>query len=110
MCIRDSINHDGGGPIESCIRVVTQKNMMVDLDTGVLTTVIENVDKLIVAILTALTYLAPNFSQLNFSNYLTYGFAIDNQRILIAVLITLAFCVGLTILGYFALKTREIAK
>lgn len=104
------IGHDGGGPIESCIRVVTQKNMMVDLDTGVVTTVIENVDKLILAILHALTYLAPNFSQLNFSNYLTYGFAIDNQRILIAVLITLAFCVGLTILGYFALKTREIAK
>ena len=104
------VNHDGGGPIESCIRVVTQKNMMVDLDTGVVTTVIENVDRLILAILNALTYLAPNFSQLNFSNYLTYGFAVDNQRIFIAVLITLAFCVGLTILGYFALKTREIAK
>jgi len=105
-----SAGHEGGGPIESCIRVVTQKNMMIDLDTGYLTTIIENVDKLIVAILNALTYLAPNFTTLNFSNYLTYGFAIDNQRILIAVLITLSFCVGLTILGYFALKTREIAK
>ena len=104
------IRHEGGGPIESCIRVVTQKNMMIDLDTGVLTTVIENVDKLVVAVLNALTYLAPNFTTLNFSNYLTYGFAIDNQRIVIAVLITLAFVVGLTILGYFALKTREIAK
>ena len=103
-------DHDGGGPIESFIRVVTQKNMVVDLDTGVATTVIENVDKLILAILHALTYLAPNFAQLNFSDYLTYGFAVDNQRILIAVLITLAFCAGLTILGYFALKTREIAK
>ena len=104
------IDHDGGGPIESCIRVVTQKNMMIDLDTGWLTTIIENVDRLVLAILNALTYLAPNFTTLNFSNYLTYGYAIDNQRILIALIVTFAFCVGLTILGYFALKTREIAK
>lgn len=100
----------GGGPIESFIRVVTQQNMMVDLDTGIATTFVEQADKLIVQVLNAITYLAPNFSQLNFADFLTNGYAIDSQRIMVAVTITLAFCVGLTVLGYFALKTREIAK
>lgn len=102
--------HEGGGPIESLIRVVTQKNMVLDLDTGITTTIVEQLDKLIVASLSAMTYLAPDFAQLNFSEFLTYGYAIDSHRILVALTITLAFCAGLTILGYFALKTREIAK
>jgi len=100
----------GGGPIESFIRIVTQKNMQVDLETGVATTLIKESDKFVSQRLSDLTYLAPNFKQLDFSEFLTYGYSIDNQRILVALAITLAFCVGLTLLGYFSLKTREIAK
>ena len=58
----------------------------------------------------ALTYLAPDFSKLDFSEFLTYGYAIDNHRMLVALTLTFAFCVGLSVLGYFCLKTREIAK
>jgi hypothetical protein len=101
---------EGGGPIESLIRVVTQNNMISELETGVLTTLIENVDIFLVRLMVGFTYLAPNFSVLNFSDYLTYGYAIDTQRLLIALAITFIFCFGLTIVGYFALKTREIAK
>ena len=104
------IERDGGGPIESFIRIVTQKNMQVDLETGVATTLIKESDKFISQRLSDLTYLAPNFKQLDFSEFLTYGYSIDNQRILVALAITFAFCVGLTLLGYFSLKTREIAK
>ena len=104
------IERDGGGPIESLIRIVTQKNMQVNLETGVATTLIKESDKFISQRLSDLTYLAPNFKQLDFSEFLTYGYSIDNQRILVALAITFAFCVGLTLLGYFSLKTREIAK
>jgi type III secretory pathway component EscR len=104
------VDHEGGGPIESFIRVVTQQNMVLELDTGIAKTFIEQADKGIVQVLNSITYLAPNFAQLNFAEPLTMGYAIDLQRVLIALTITLAFCVGLTILGYFALKTREIAK
>ena len=103
-------DRDGGGPIESAIRVVTQKNMQVDLETGVMTTLIKEVDGFMSQRLSDLTYLAPNFKQLDFSDFLTYGYSIDNQRIIVALAITLAFCIGLTLLGYFSLKTREIAK
>ena len=101
---------EGGGPIESFIRIVTQKNMQVDLETGVATTLIKQSDSFVSHRLSDLTYLAPNFKQLDFSQFLTYGYSIDNQRILVALAITLAFCIGLTLLGYFSLKTREIAK
>ena len=101
---------DGGGPIESFIRVITQQNMQVSLETGVLTTLMEQVDNLLVWLLAGLTYLAPDFSQLDFSDFLTFGYSIDPQRLIVALVITAAFVVGLTILGYFALKTREIAK
>ena len=103
-------NRDGGGPIESMIRVITQKNMQVDLETGVLDTVIKRGDQFITHRLSDLTYLAPNFSNMDFSEFLTHGYAIDTQRMIVAVAITLAFLVGLTLLGYFSLKTREIAK
>ena len=103
-------DRDGGGPIESLIRIVTQKNMQVDLETGVATTLIKESDKFMTQRLSDLTYLAPNFKQLDFSEFLTYGYSIDNQRILVALAITFAFCAGLTLLGYFSLKTREIAK
>ncbi len=101
---------DAGGPIESFIRVVTQSNMMVELETGWATTLIKNTDAFINQRLSDLTYLAPDFKQLDFANFLTFGYSIDTQRIVVAVAVTLAFCIGLTLLGYFSLKTREIAK
>ena len=110
--IRNMMDPDvvGGGPVESFIRVITQKNMVIELETGVMTTLVEQTDKLLTKMLGAVTYLAPNFSQLNFSDYLTFGYSIDDQRVIVAMAITLGFCLGMSILGYFALRTREIAK
>lgn len=104
------INELGGGPIMSFVRVVTQQNMMMEIDTGVFSTVIEKLDYLLVSMLLMLTYLAPDFSQLNFSDYLVYGYAVDNNQLLMGIAVTIAFLMGLTLLGYFCLKTREIAK
>ena len=100
----------GGGPVESFFRLITQNNMETPLETGLATTLIEQVDKLMVYLLDKLTYLAPDFGRLNFSDFLTFGYSIDSDRIFVAISIALGFCVGLTILGYFCLKTREIAK
>lgn len=104
------INEEGGGPIESIVRIVTQTNMMTDLETGVFNTVIQKTDYGLVKLLQMLTYLAPDFRQLNFSDYLVYGYSVDNQEMLIGVAITIAFLLGLILLGYFCLKTTEIAK
>lgn len=105
-----SADNEGGGPIESFVRVVTQQNMVEEMDTSWTSTLIEQTDKGLIALLNGLTYLAPDFTRLNFSDMLTQGFAIKDYNVTIALTLTAVFCIGLTILGYFALKTREIAK
>jgi len=104
------LNEYGGGPLSSFVRILTQQNVMQDLETGVFNTLIEKADYLAISSLKLLTYLAPDFRQLNFSNYLVFGFAVDDQQMLIAVAVTIAFLLGLVLCGYFCLKTREIAK
>ena len=100
----------GGGPIESFWRLITQKNMEVDLEPGLQRTLMEQADTLLVNWLNSLTYIAPDFRRMNFSSFLTYGYSVDSSRLGVALLISIGFCLGLTILGYFCLKTREIAK
>ena len=100
----------GGGPFESFIRVVTQQNMVTDLDTGWFDTIVKNADFGLSYLLYGLAFLAPDFSKFNFSNELASGYSVSNSRILIAMSLTFVFCVGFTLLGYFSLKTREIAK
>ena len=100
----------GGGPFESLIRVVTQQNMVSNLDTNVFITVVKNADYGISHLLYGLSFLAPDFDKFNFSNELASGYSVSNSRLLIALSLTLVFCFGFTLLGYFSLKTREIAK
>ena len=56
----------GGGPIESLIRVVTQQNMTINLDTGWVITIVKNTDFGLSYLLYGLTFLAPDFSNFNF--------------------------------------------
>ncbi len=101
---------EGGGPVESFYRLVTQKNMQVVLEAGMATSLMKQFDLVLLSLLNALTYLAPDFSKLNFAEFLTKGYAVDIHRLAVAIAVSLAFCVGLSIVGYFSLKTREIAK
>jgi hypothetical protein len=105
-----NVEASGGGPVESFWRLVTQKNMETPLEPGIPRTLLEQADYLLVNMLNSLTYLAPDFRDLNFSSFLTYGYSVDSSRLGVAVMISLSFCFGLSVLGYFCLKTREIAK
>ncbi len=100
---------EGGGPIESFVRVITQRNMQTPLPDGFLTSAMEWVDDGLLAILNALTYIVPDFSKLDFSQYVKFGYWIDGDRLWVATFLALSFCAGLVVFGYFNLKTREIA-
>lgn len=100
----------GGGPLESFYRIVTQKNMEIELEQGLARMVLEQADFFLLSVLGSLSNIAPNFSQLHFSEFLLYGYSIDIHRLAAALSVALAFTIGLTVFGYFCFKTREIAK
>ncbi len=100
---------EGGGPIESLIRLVTQKNMQQPLQESIGLTIIQRVDQFFMNIVSSISGVVPNFGKMDFSAFLTYGYFVDNSRLLVALCMAATFCIGLTILGYFCLKTRELA-
>ncbi len=100
---------EGGGPIESLVRLITQKNMGQPLPDTLGTQIMERIDMVFIGMVRSVTDIVPNFSRLDFSDFLTYGYFVSNDRLLVAACITGAFCVGLVFLGYFSLKTRELA-
>ena len=57
-----------------------------------------------------LTFLVPDFTKLDFSEPLVAGFNISMAPFLIATTIAAVFIFMTVVIGYFILKTREIAK
>lgn len=99
----------GGGPIESLIRLVTQKNVMIDLDlpkAAELT--IKSIDAVMLAAMMAITRMMPDFRYFNTADYLAYGYNISGDLIAQQFTITLGYVLVFTIAGYFFLKTREV--
>lgn len=100
---------EGGGPIESLVRLITQQNMTTKMEDSVQVDIMKGVDGVLLKMLESITYVFPNFSDLNFSNFVKYGYYIDADRLLVASAITFSFCLGVFVLAYFCLKTRELA-
>lgn len=100
----------GGGPLESLVRLVTQKNISIDLEMG---TIVERIIKGFDWVLMSCVWLGanifPDFRSFNTSRFVAYGFNIDGNLLAQHFLITFAFALSLSIYGYFFLKAREIA-
>jgi hypothetical protein len=100
---------DGGGPIESLVRLITQNNVMVDLDPGTQTSFIKLADYFVGLPVAWLGSILPNLGDFGTSEFVAKGFSIDFNVILTQGCTTLAFFVCLSIASYFFLKTRELA-
>ena len=100
----------GGGPIESAIRLFTQKNLSVDLEFPTwIETVIRWFDLFMMGMLYTVTKILPDFGMLNRADHVAHGYDIPNTLLLQHGLMTFTFFILLSIAGYFLLKTREIA-
>jgi hypothetical protein len=100
----------GGGPIESMLRMVTQKNLMVDLDMGpVIDWLVPKIDAVIMFFVWVAARVFPDFGSFNTSRFVAYGYNIDENLLAQHCLITLAFVLVLSVYGYFFLKSKEIA-
>ncbi len=102
-------DRDGGGPIESLVRLITQQNMQIKLEESVQVSIMEAVDGLLLRLLEAITYVVPDFARLNFAEFVKYGYNIGDSRLLVGAAISFAFCIGVSVFAYFCLKTRELA-
>jgi len=100
----------GGGPVESLIRLVTQQNVVTEMEPGLRTTVAKMMDVVLGGGLWAMASILPNFGKFSCANYVAYGFNIPPDWILQRGLTTLGFMVLLFVAGYLFLKTREVAR
>ncbi|MHB8862475.1 MAG: ABC transporter permease [Pirellulaceae bacterium] len=103
----------GGGPIESLIRLVNQDNIVMPLEFGtsdIGVRIVKFVDYLLLTFMHALAAVLPDFSGLGrASEYVAYSYNFYDQLLARQCLMTLVYVTAIAIVGYFFLRTREIA-
>lgn len=100
----------GGGPIESTYRLITQKNLTIDMElNSVVEWLIKNVDNGLIQSMRAIANLLPNYRWFDTTKYVAYGMNIDASAVGQHATLAAAYVIVVLIVGYFFLKTREIA-
>jgi len=99
----------GGGPIESAIRMVQQDNMISELPGGMGTDVTRMSDSVARFFLRIISSFLPPFDHLGYADYVAYGYNISPSLLAVHLVMLLGFLLPLVIVGYFFLKTREVA-
>ena len=101
---------EGGGPLEALLRIIFQKNIMTDLDMGmVIDRAVPAFDRVLLFFLWIAALVFPDFTNFNTSRFVAYGFNISGNLLAQHFLVTVAFAIGLSVYGYFFLKNREVA-
>jgi hypothetical protein len=100
----------GGGPMESIYRMVTHLNQTVDMELGRgVTRAIKGTDWIVEQALYLVEATFPNFTYFGMSPYVAKGFDVDfRAAILPSIAVALAYVFPCVLLGYFALKLREL--
>jgi ABC-type transport system involved in multi-copper enzyme maturation permease subunit len=101
----------GGGPIESMIRIPLHTAATIELDLGnpALETAIQLADRGILYSVWTLFQAIPSFGQFNTSEFVAYGYNIPGSLVGRHMTMTLAYFILTSLIGYFFLKTRELA-
>jgi hypothetical protein len=100
----------GGGPTESIYRMITHLNQTVELDLSkTVTGTIKWTDWIAAQGIWLVQQTFPNFSYFGMSPYVAKGFDVDfRAAILPSIAVALAYFFPCVLLGYFALKLREL--
>lgn len=101
----------GGGPAESVVRIANQSNVMTKMDPGVLTTVVTGFDRFVSRpIMWAVGQCLPDFSAFSTVTYAADGYNVPWDRVAADVTTAAGFVAALAVIGFFLLRTREVAK
>lgn len=105
----------GGGPVESLVRIFRQDNLISDLEAGVSTTAIKMIDAVAMTIMRAISVIMPNFRDyaefggINTVRFVASGFDISSNLMWQHVVTAFAYVIVVTCAGYFLLKSKEVA-
>lgn len=100
----------GGGPFEAFIRLLTQQNVVSDMEPGLRTSVAKMLDKVAEAGLRVAASLLPEFARFSFATHVAYGFDISLDAMARGALSAFGFLLPAFVAGYLFLKTREVAR
>lgn len=100
----------GGGPLESLYRIVTQMNQTSPLPEGFGTQLIASIDTVLKMMMQSITYILPDFRSFSTVDYVAYGYNIPMNQLTQDLIVCGTYVLGLFIIGYFLLRTREVAK
>lgn len=100
----------GGGVFESMIRIVKHMNPTTELEKGLLTTIVKEIDWAITGMLWLAAQIIPDFR--SFSRVLEFlpnGFDVSWSKALLPPLaVTVGYLIPCILVGYFCLKLREL--
>lgn len=101
----------GGGVVESFIRIVLQKNQTIDIDTipEWMMMTIRWFDFICMLIIWLFCQVVPNFNAFMTADFVARGYDIPWNLVGQQTLATAAYVLTLTVLGYFFLRSREVA-
>jgi hypothetical protein len=100
----------GGGPIESFIRIITQQNVMTEMEmNSILQKIIKGLDGGLMSLMYAATYILPDYTQFDTTQFVADGYNIFGSLVAEQLTMAAVYFTVVTIAGYFFLKTREIA-
>ena len=100
----------GGGPVESAVRLLTQRNMTSKLSPGMETTLIETADSVYLFVLWVIISLLPDFTKYNDTTFVAAGFNVPAGLVVQHMFSAAAYVLVVGVIGYFFLKTREVAR
>ena len=101
---------EGGGPIESMVRILQQRNVTTQLEPGLTRDVVQVLDNVFMFFMQALTSLLPDFRRFSDVDYVAHGFDIPWDVIGVQVVSGLGYVAAMSLIGYFFLRTREVAR
>src|SRR5262249_22762432 len=95
----------GGGPIESLVRLVTQRNLITAIEDSFGTRLMHGLDTVAKSIMLSMAQVLPDFRSFSTVDYVAYGFNIPANQLAQDLTVTAAYVVALFVIGYFFLRT-----
>jgi len=101
---------EGGGPMESVIRILTQQNVTLELDPTATVQTAQSLDLVFRGVMWVTVHLLPDFSSFQkLYDHVSYGYDISFDLFAQQLLITLSYGLVVVMVSYFLFRSKEVA-